>query len=85
MIMYYTVLSNITTRMLPSLAGFLLSGAVSANIIPSHGYTVRMAMALTDTFVKQVKLVKPTGNKHTDGEGMYRALARLYSVSRAAF
>ena len=42
-------------------------------------------MALTDTFVKQVKLVKPTGNKHTDGEGMYRALARLYSVSRAAF
>ncbi|MGK5035947.1 tyrosine-type recombinase/integrase [Janthinobacterium sp. LB3P118] len=28
-------------------------------------------MALTDTFVKQVKLVKPTGDKHTDGEGMY--------------
>lgn len=28
-------------------------------------------MALTDTFVKQVKLVKPTGDKYTDGEGMY--------------
>lgn len=40
MIMYYTALPNIKTRMLPSLAGFLLSGTVSANIIPSHGYTV---------------------------------------------
>jgi hypothetical protein len=30
-----------------------------------------MTMALTDTFVKQVKLVKPTGDKYTDGEGMY--------------
>lgn len=28
-------------------------------------------MALTDTFVKQVKLVKSTGDKYTDGEGMY--------------
>jgi len=34
-------------------------------------YTVMMNMALTDTFVKQVKLVKPTGDKYTDGEGMY--------------
>jgi hypothetical protein len=30
-----------------------------------------MTMALTDTFVKQVKLVKPTGDKYTDGEGKY--------------
>ena len=29
-------------------------------------------MALTDTFVKQVKHTgKPTGDKHTDGDGMY--------------
>ena len=29
-------------------------------------------MALTDTFVKQVKHSgKPTGDKHTDGSGMY--------------
>jgi len=28
-------------------------------------------MALTDTFVKQVKPTKPTGDKHADGGGMY--------------
>ena len=28
-------------------------------------------MGLTDTFVKQVKQVKPTGDKHSDGQGMY--------------
>lgn len=28
-------------------------------------------MGLTDTFVKQVKLVKPAGDKYTDGQGMY--------------
>ena len=28
-------------------------------------------MALTDTFVKQVKSIKPSGDKHTDGGGMY--------------
>lgn len=28
-------------------------------------------MALTDTFVKQVKLIKPAGDKYTDGAGMY--------------
>lgn len=28
-------------------------------------------MALTNTFVKQVKLVKPAGDKHNDGDGMY--------------
>jgi integrase len=28
-------------------------------------------MALTDTFVKNVKPGKPTGEKHTDGDGMY--------------
>jgi integrase len=28
-------------------------------------------MGLTDTFVKQVKQVKPAGDKHSDGQGMY--------------
>lgn len=28
-------------------------------------------MALTDTFIKQVKPNKPTGDKHTDGGGLY--------------
>ena len=28
-------------------------------------------MGLTDTFVKQVKPVKPAGDKYTDGQGMY--------------
>jgi len=28
-------------------------------------------MGLTDTFVKQVKLVKPAGDKYSDGQGMY--------------
>ncbi|MDN2695962.1 integrase arm-type DNA-binding domain-containing protein [Janthinobacterium sp. SUN073] len=28
-------------------------------------------MALTDTFVRQVKPTRPTGDKHTDGGGMY--------------
>lgn len=28
-------------------------------------------MALTDTFVKQVKPAKPAGDKYTDGQGMY--------------
>jgi integrase len=28
-------------------------------------------MALTDTFVRQVKPVKPNGDKHSDGDGMY--------------
>lgn len=28
-------------------------------------------MGLTDTFVKQVKQVKATGDKHSDGQGMY--------------
>jgi integrase len=32
---------------------------------------MRENMALTDTFVKQVKQIKPTGDKHSDGQGMY--------------
>ena len=28
-------------------------------------------MALTDTFVRQVKPEKPNGDKHSDGDGMY--------------
>lgn len=28
-------------------------------------------MGLTDTFIKQVKQVKPAGDKYTDGQGMY--------------
>lgn len=28
-------------------------------------------MALTDTFVRQVKLVKKSGDKYSDGDGMY--------------
>jgi hypothetical protein len=29
------------------------------------------AMPLTDTFVRQVKPSKPSGDKHADGGGMY--------------
>jgi hypothetical protein len=32
---------------------------------------MRENMGLTDTFVKQVKQVKPSGDKHSDGQGMY--------------
>lgn len=28
-------------------------------------------MSLTDTFVRQVKQTKPSGDKHSDGQGMY--------------
>ena len=43
-------------------------GRVPPNQIPPTG----VKMALTDTFVKQVKpTAKPEGNKYSDGEGMY--------------
>jgi len=34
-------------------------------------YRQGAAMALTDTFVKQVKPIKPSGDKYADGGGMY--------------
>lgn len=38
---------------------------------PSFLYRQIQRMALTDTFVRQVKLVKKSGDKYSDGDGMY--------------
>jgi hypothetical protein len=45
--MSHTVSSKIKTRKPTSFAGFLLSGAVSANIIPSHRLRYRSTLAAT--------------------------------------
>jgi len=66
-------------------AGFLLSAsakdvALHPRLIPSFltvspsppiPDTVKHTMSLTDTFVKQVKPIKPNGDKYADGGGMY--------------
>ena len=38
-------------------------------------------MSLTDTFVRKVNSIKKTGDKNTDGDGMYLLVTPATSIS----